>query len=255
MSASSRFFRRFGSILSAVALLGAEAAVAQTAMDADNPTCPASPNWSSYREMRFTPQEVDGRRVLLAEGVIDDNLIPRLQAALDGNPDIVEVWLRSPGGNARVGNQAGRMIRDAGMVTRIPDGWACFSACNFMFMGGMARYVDNGGLFMVHMFTHTGDRDVIRQEVAQGEDNTVSLIGEIEQQSALLASEDNDFLIRMGVSRRLLTEVMYRTSAVADASNRETRRCLTQAEVNDYNVATVPWQAGARRSAAVADAK
>ena len=40
------------------------------------------------------------------------------------------------------------------------------------------------------------------------------LIGEIEQQSALLASADNDFLIRMGVSRLLLTEVMYRQNAV-----------------------------------------
>ena len=32
----------------------------------------------------------------------------------------------------------------------------------------------------------------------------------------MLASEDNDFLIRMGVSRALLTEVMYQQSAVAD---------------------------------------
>jgi hypothetical protein len=235
--------RRLASFVGLIALACAQGAQAQQ-RDSDNPTCPASPNWSSFREMRLTPQEVDGRRVLLAEGVIDDNLVPRLQAALNEHQDIGEIWLRSPGGNARVGNQAGRLIRDNGMTTRIPSGWACFSACNFLFMGGMARFVDNGGLFMVHMFTHTGDRDVIRQEVAQGEDNTVSLIGEIEQQSALLASEDNDFLIRMGVSRRLLTEVMYRTSAVQDANNRETRRCLTQAQVNDYNVATVPWTAG-----------
>ena len=38
---------------------------------------------------------------------------------------------------------------------------------------------------MVHMFTHTGDREAIRSEVARGEDNTIGLIGEIEQQSAL----------------------------------------------------------------------
>ena len=127
------------------------------------------------------------------------------------------------------------------MTTRIPPGWACFSACNFLFMGGLVRHVDPGGLFIVHMFTHTGDRNAIRQEVARGEQNTVSLIGEIEQQSALLASEDNDFLIRMGISRDLLTQIMYRQSAVQDGSNRSTRRCLTQEEVNRYNVATVPW--------------
>jgi hypothetical protein len=116
-------------------------------------------------------------------------------------------------------------------------------------MGGVVRYVDAGGNFIVHMFTHTGDREVIRQEVAQGEENTIGLIGEIEQQSALLASEDNDFLIRMGVSRDLLTEIMYRTSAVAQGANRETRRCLTQEEVRRYrvhNVGTVQASATGR---------
>jgi len=217
------------------ALFGAEVAQAQ-ARDPNNPTCPASPNWSSYREMRLTIQDMNGRRILLAEGFIDDNLIPRLQQALQ-DERIEEIWLRSPGGNARVGNQAGRLIRSSGFPTRIPAGWACFSACNFLFMGGFARFVDPGGLFIVHMFTHTGDREVIRQEVAQGEENTIGLIGEIEQQSALLASEDNDFMIRMGLSRLLLSEVMYRTSAVAQGNNRETRRCLTQEQIIHYNVA------------------
>ena len=238
MSGSRKVFRALASAAAVAALFAAEVAVAQAQMDRDNPTCPASPNWSNYREMRFTPQEVDGRQILLAEGEIDSNLVPRLEEALRNNPEVGEIWLRSPGGDARVGNQAGRLIRDNGMVTRIPSGWACFSACNFMFMGGMARFVDPGGLFIVHMFTHTGNRDVIRSSVAQGEDDTVGLIGEIEQQSAILASEDNDFLIRMGVRRTLLTEVMYQVSAVQDGQNRETRRCLTQDQVRRYNVAT-----------------
>ena len=227
--------RLLASFAAAAALFAAEAVQAQGRMDPDNPTCPANPNWSTNRQMSFTVQTINGRQVLLAEGMIDDNLIPRLQAALrtfQGD----EIWLRSPGGNARIGNQAGRIIRENSLQTRIPAGWACFSACNFLFMGGFARHVDPGGLFIVHMFTHTGDRAAIRNEVARGEDNTVSLIGEIEQQSALLASEDNDFLIRMGVSRALLTEVMYRQSAVADRNNRSTRRCLTQDEVRRYNV-------------------
>ena len=54
---------------------------------------------------------------------------------------------------------------------------------------------------------------------------------------ALLASEDNDFLIRMGVSRKLLTEVMYKQKAVAeDGEDLSTRRCLTVAEDVKYNV-------------------
>ena len=234
MSESRRRPRSYPFLAALLALAAGEGAQAQR-MDRDNPTCPESPNWSTNREMRFTVEEVNGRQVLLAEGMIDDNLIPRLEAAI-ANFSGDEVWLRSPGGNARVGNQAGRIIRENSLQTRIPQGWACFSACNFMFLGGFARFVVPGGLFIVHMFTHTGDRDTIRSEVARGEDNTIGLIGEIEQQSALLASEDNDFLIRMGVSRTLLTEVMYRVSAVQDANNRETRRCLSQDEVRRYNV-------------------
>lgn len=230
--------RLLASIAAAAALLSAQ--VAQAQADPDNPTCPRSPNWSNNAQMRLSVEEIDGRQVLLAEGTIDDDLLPRLRAAIQ-NFQGDEIWLRSPGGNARVGNQAGRLIRENNMTTRIPEGWACFSACNFMFMGGVVRYVDQGGLFIVHMFTHTGDREAIRSEVARGEDNTIGLIGDIEQQSALLASEDNDFLIRMGISRTLLTEVMYRQRAVADRENRSTRRCLTQDEVNRYNVATVPW--------------
>ena len=190
--------------------------------------------------MRFTVLERAGQRpVLLAEGAVDDNLIPRLQEAIQ-NFQGDEIWLRSPGGNARVGNQAGRLIRENHLHTRIPSGWACFSACNFMFMGGEARYVDPDGLFIVHMFTHTSDREAIRSGVAAGEDSTVGLIATVEQQSALLASEDNAFLIRMGVFRSLLTEVMYQVRAVADADNRETRRCLTPEEAVRYNVANNP---------------
>jgi len=242
MSASRR--RRFAGFLAFAAMAGAQAAVAQQAqMDPDNPTCPPSPNWSSNREMRFTPQTVNGRRVLLAEGQIDSGLIPRLQAALQ-DETIEEIWLRSSGGDARVGNDAGRIIRASALPTRIPAGWACFSACNSLFMGGVARLVDTGGLFIVHMFTFTSDRQAIRQQVARGEQNTIGLIGDIEQQSALLASEDNAFLIRMGISRNLLTDIMYRQSAVQDAQNRSTRRCLTQAELRQYNVVnTAPARA------------
>ena len=232
--------RRLAALLGLVALASAQASLAQTPRDPVNPTCPPNPNWSNYPEMRFTVQQVNGRAVLLAEGQIDDNMLPRLQRALQSFQGD-EIWLRSPGGNARVGNQAGRLIRDNNMTTRIPAGWACFSACNFLFMGGNVRHVDQGGLFIVHMFTFTAD-PTVRREVARGQqDNTLGVIGEVEQGSALLASEDNDFLIRMGISRRFLTEIMYQQRAVQDAQNRSTMRCLTQEEANRYNVATVPW--------------
>jgi hypothetical protein len=66
----------------------------------------------------------------------------------------------------------------------------------------------------------------------------VRLIADIEQASALLASEDNDFLIRMGIHRTLLTDVMYKQQAVRTDENPSTRYCLTQQEVLRYNVMT-----------------
>lgn len=211
-------------------------------MDADNPTCPARPNWSINQTMELTPVARDGIKILLAEGIVDEGLPKRLEQVLAEHPDILEIWIRSPGGLARAGNQAGRIIREQGglVITRIPSGWTCFSACNFVFMGGRARIVEPNGFFMVHMFTMTGNRDAISYSVEQGTDPTIALIGEIEQESALLASEDNDFLIRMGVSRKLLTDIMYKQKAVTDGSgDRSTRRCLTRDEALKYNVSNV----------------
>jgi hypothetical protein len=232
-------FRRLPLAAALLSLAWGQAVYAQA--DPDNPTCPKAMNWSTYRQMRFTLDESGGHRILKAEGLIDEGAPDRLQAALaqyDPNK-IDEIWVRSPGGDARAGNRMGKMIRDAAIPTRIPKGWACFSACNFVFMGGWARFVDDGGVFAVHMFTHIADREALRSEVAG--DKAAGTVAGIEQDSALLASEDNDFLIRMGVSRKLLTDVMYKQKAVAEAgADRSTRRCLTQDEVKHYNVVTVP---------------
>jgi hypothetical protein len=176
-------------------------------MDPDNPTCPKFMNWSTYPVMKFTLETVNGVRVLKAEGQIDQDVALRLQDALKANDPVQEIWLRSPGGDARAGNAAGKIIRESMIPTRIPEGWACFSACNFMFMGGVARYVDEGGIFAVHMFTHLGDKEAVRSELKK-------------------------------VSRKLLTEVMYQQKAVADGpEDKSTRRCLTRAQAIKYNVA------------------
>lgn len=218
--------------------LGHAAAVAGA--DPDNPSCPGKVDWGQARAMTLVPAERGGKHVLIADGIVDAGLPGRLKAALDADERIEEIWVKSRGGDARAGNAAGRVIRSyPGMATRIPAGWTCFSSCNFVFMGGDRRFVDPGGIFMVHMFTHTGDRDAIELSVEEGTEETTRLIGEIEQQSALLASEDNDFLIRMGISRKLLTDVMYRQQAVPGAGGKATRYCLSQDEVSRYNVMPV----------------
>ncbi len=227
-------------ICGAFALIGAD-----VKMDPVNPTCPAAPDFGPAAEMTFTPVDRDGKRVLLAEGAIDAYSPVLLKEALEADEMIEEVWLRSGGGDAQAGNDAGKVIRSyPGMLTRIPSGWACFSACNFIFMGGDRRHVDPGGVFMVHMFTHTSQRGAIDRSVRKGTDDTIELIGEIEQSSALLASEDNDFLIRMGVSRKLLTDIMYRQLATGGEDGTGERYCLDQDEVRKYNVMPTERPAG-----------
>lgn len=214
----------------------------ETPGDPANPSCPRSPNWTDYQEMRLTPQIRGGMHILLAEGYIDAGLPSRLRVALEGDPWIDEIWLRSPGGSAIAGNAAGAIIRDrfrkSGSLirTRIPDGWACFSACNFMFLGGNARIVEPQGVFMVHMFTFTGDQGAIRFSVDQGMRAATQLIGAVEQESALLASEDNDFLLRMGIPRTLLTNVMYQQRATATGDAPAQRYCLNRGELDFYRV-------------------
>lgn len=217
--------------------LGALIFLSTGAANPENPTCPRTPDWGPAETMALTPANRNGIRVLLAEGKIDRTLPARLKAALEADEQIAEIWIRSSGGDAAAGNAAGKIVRSfPGMLTRIPSGWTCFSACNFLFMGGDRRVVEPGGVFMVHMFTHTDQRDVIQETIAEGTNATAGLIGEIEQSSALLASDDNDFLIRMGISRKLLTDIMYRQQAVKSAENPSTRYCLSQEEVRRYNV-------------------
>jgi hypothetical protein len=211
-----------------------------TTMDPDNPTCPAEPDFGPKTAMTLTAADRDGKRVLLAEGAIDSTLPARLKAAIEADERIEEIWLRSRGGNARAGNEAGKVIRSyRGMLTRVPRGWACFSACNFVFMGGDRRTIDEGGVFMVHMFTHTKDRALIDEVVIEGSTATTDLIASIEQSSAMLASEDNDFLIRMGVSRKLLTDIIYKQQAVKSEGDPSTRYCLNQNEAREYNVVPI----------------
>ena len=144
------------------------------ATDPDNPTCPANPAWGPAAPMTLTPQDRNGVRVLVAEGLVNASLPRRLREAIEADDQIAEVWIRSSGGDAQAGNEAGKVIRSfSGMLTRIRSGWACFSACNFVFMGGDRRVIEPGGVFMVHMFTHTDQRDVISNRVRSGTVDTV----------------------------------------------------------------------------------
>jgi hypothetical protein len=175
---------------------------------------------------------IAGKKVLILDGGVDDNAAARVDAALRTYGPVDEVWLNSPGGNARQGTAIGQVLRRWGVSARIPSGFWCISACNFAFVGAPIRQIDPGGQYAVHMFTNVHSesyaayREFFRKN---GEPGVFTALQSREQGSALLAIEQADFLIRMGVSRRLLSEVMYLQEAAG-------LRCLTQAEMKRYNV-------------------
>lgn len=184
--------------------------------------CPAGCADSEQGPMRFSVRERPGQPpLLIAEGVIDQDTIPRLQAALERFRGR-EIWLRSAGGAAGIDHRAGMMIRRHGLNTRIPAGWTCRGGCAFMFLGGLQRTVEPGGLFAVDMFELGGDR---------------SNLAEVERRSRMLATEDYDYLIRMGISPRLLGDIMYREPAREPGLP---MRCLSRAELEEYRIITAP---------------
>jgi hypothetical protein len=187
--------------------------------------------------MMFRVQTNGSKRVLVAEGGIDENAASRLDKAIRDALPLDELWFRSPGGVASQGPAIGHVVRKYGIQTRVPSGWWCVSACNFAFLGGPIRRIDPGGVYAVHMFTVVNNERYVSdltKDKTYGD--LLDRIARREQQSALTASEQNDFLIRMGVSRKLLTEVMYRQKANRTKGDRSTIRCLTSYELQRYNV-------------------
>ena len=64
-----------------------------TPTDPDNPTCPKFMNWSTYPEMKFSLETINGVRVLKAKGQIDQDVPTKLQDALKANQPIQEIWI------------------------------------------------------------------------------------------------------------------------------------------------------------------
>jgi hypothetical protein len=112
--------------------------------------------------MHFAAVPRGAARIILAWGGIGEGDARRFAAALNRAGPIYEVQFFSPGGLLDEGLKIGYTVRARALATRIPRGARCASACNFAFMGGVVRSIDEGARFEVHMFA-TGDE--IAQEV------------------------------------------------------------------------------------------
>jgi hypothetical protein len=95
----------------------------------------------------------DGRsRMMVAWGKIVPGDAERFREAIAEAKPIGELRLYSPGGALADGLQIGRIVRANKLAVRVPSGWQCNSACNFIVMGGVLRYVDLGAIYGIHMF-------------------------------------------------------------------------------------------------------
>lgn len=198
------------------------------------PTCPtmsaATPDFSGPMQPRLDTST--GARILILNGGIDQTSGASVANALRIYAPIDEIWLNSGGGSAEAGNAIARTIRQSGVPVHIPNDWWCVSACNFIFFGGAIRTIAPRGVIAVHMATIAGGDNASIIEDRIDQQGVSAVIGDVEQNMAMLTADDVDVLIRMGISRNLLTEVMYQQSASGI-------RCLTRAEMRRYNVINV----------------
>lgn len=117
---------------------------------------PDSLSWGDVLDLKAMHYAVIPRgksNILFAWGPVEEEASVRFRQALDAAKPISEIWLYSQGGILDEGLEIGRMIHARKLATHILRGQRCVSACNFMFMGGVVRYVDSGAQFEVHMFS------------------------------------------------------------------------------------------------------
>lgn len=200
--------------------------------------------------VEFVVMEHLGRRVLLVRdepksekfprgGMIQRGDAQRLAQELQRVGRIEEILFHSGGGSEPDGLEMGHIIRKAGLNTRIPSGAICASACADAFLGGVARRVEMGGRYGVHMPTIAGNTQTVQKIAAimekarnQGSfESAQRLIFEIEQLSAQAASRWALYVIAMGASVRIV-----------DAGARflaSEMNWLTPAQLVDLNVVNV----------------
>lgn len=207
---------------------------------------------ASALDMRLI--QVQGRDILLLQddpkaksgGGFAAGDTKRLEETLRRNPQISEVWFDSGGGLEVEGLAIGRAIRRAGLSTRVPKGGSCASACADAFMGGVARRVDEGGRYGIHMATIARSENAIRVvmravvEAASTANNGKTeidtaaiskVIMDIEKLSANGAAKWGGYVLEMGASPRI---VQLGTETSANSMNWLTRRQMV--DLNVINV-------------------
>jgi hypothetical protein len=200
--------------------------------------------------VEFVVLENQGRRALLIRDEPKSEKFPRGGMIMRGDAQrfaqelqrvgkIDEILFDSGGGSEPDGLELGRLIRKAGLSTRIPAGAMCASACADAFLGGVSRRVDKGGRYGIHMPTIASNPATVQKIAAIMEkarsggsiESAQRLIFEIEQLSAQAAARWALYVMSMGASIRIVDSgAKYLASEM---------NWLTREQLIDLNVVNV----------------
>jgi hypothetical protein len=223
---------------------------------AAKPAAPAQPNCPAQPEMTFTTWSnplgqsfgEGSRDYIFADGFICSDTAQKFQQFLTAHPPKPDttVVLNSGGGDLEAGMDMGALIRQRKLWTEVgsffpliipnspnikpqsvpylsepampPFPGGCYSACNFVFMGGVRRTMNYGSNFGVHQFESDPNANIPNlQEIT-------------EQMSAAIVK----FLTVMGISPSWIVYMAQkRGNDVTD---------LTMTQMQELNVVTPRWQ-------------
>jgi hypothetical protein len=167
--------------------------------------------------LRMTVEKSGSETVLMVRGRIGPDAPERLTAMLAEHPTIGTIHFNASGDDRNSAMAAGRALRSAGnFVAHVPAGANCTDACALLFLSGLIRSVDPAAVFDMGEFYRASAEAASNADVARK------------------SLDISNYLIRMGVSRRLLTGTLDRDAALPPEAPRQ---CLTPAELHSYNVA------------------
>ena len=168
--------------------------------------------------------------VLRVSGRIEAGDAARLERAL-GRQTVDEVWFNSLGGRELVGYAMGRVLRREGVISRVPRGARCASACVDAFLGAPIRFVDAPYSVFIHPASASGVRaaqDKVRKGAEGGEAGAREVIMYFERVGAESTARWINYVLEMGASARLVE--------VASEIPHDCAVALSRQEMLAYNI-------------------
>lgn len=150
------------------------------------PNRPASPgpgvDPDMPRRLIAEPVDIDGVPGLGLRGAISPGDATRIIEQLRRDAPTI-VTLDSPGGSVDDALKIGRTLREIGANTLLQPGAVCFSACPYIFAGGVARSIEGSARLGVHQHSF-GQSTILPaflavEDIQRGQADVLNYLGEM----------------------------------------------------------------------------